>query len=41
MGSPDWSPDGQRIVGTVTVADPESLDSELVILDVGALLSEG
>ena len=36
-----WSPDGKRIVGTVPLSEPNLGDDELVILDVGALVSDG
>jgi len=34
-----WAPDGQRIVGVLPSPKQESVDDQLVILDVGTLIS--
>ena len=39
-GWPGWSPDGQSIVGTVLLPMQGPANDELVILDVGALISD-
>ena len=40
MNNLGWSPDGQRIVGTVHLPVQGPANDELVILDVGALISD-